>query len=229
MSDTVGLLALVQIADSFFPSGTFAHSLGLEQLARERTIATPEDVASFTSSVLEYSISTADAVAAARSVRAANDDDLPALNEVDRELFAMKAPSELRRAATDTGRRLLEEVATHHKDEMLGRFLDEVRSGRTPGTHPVAFGVVAATFGASPETVAALVMQGTVNAILQASLRLLPVSHRDVQSVLHRLRPRVAELAERAAQPGRLLQSFHPVQDIASMRHEVASARLFAS
>jgi urease accessory protein len=229
MSDTAGLLALLQIADSFFPSGMFTHSLGLEQLVRERTIATPDDVVSFARSVLEGSVATSDAVATARAVRSSNDLDPPTLVAVDRELFAMKASTELRKMTTDTGRRLLEEVAAHHQAPMLVSFLEGVRSGATPGTHPVAFGVVAAAFGASPETAAALVMQGTLNAILHASLRLLPVSHRDVQSALHRLRPRIAELAERAAAPGRPLQSFHPMQDIASMRHETSPVRMFAS
>ena len=229
MSETEGLLALVQIADSFFPSGMFTHSLGLEQLARERTITTPEDVASFASAALECSASTGDAVAAARATRAASQDDLPLLVEVDRELFAMKSASELRRAASNTGRRLLEEVAVHNCHAALVRFLEEARAGRTPGTHAVAFGVVAATFGANPETAAALAMQGTANAILQASTRLLPVSHRDVQATLHRLRPRIAELAASAAAPDRVLKSFHPLQDIAAMRHEAATARMFAS
>jgi urease accessory protein len=227
MSDTTCLLALVQIADSFFPSGMFTHSLGLEQLVRERTITSPEDVASLARAVLERSVSTSDAVAAARAVRATG--DLPALIEVDRELFAMKASAELRRATTDTGRRLLEEVAAHHSEPILLRFLEEVRAERTPGTHAVAFGVVAATFGATPEVAAALVMQGTVSAILQAALRLLPVSHRDVQSALHHLRPHIAELAQRAAEPARPLESFHPVQDIASTRHETSPVRMFAS
>ena len=60
-------------------------------------------------------------------------------------------------------------------------------------------------------------------------MRLLPLSHRDVQAILHRLRPRLAAFATEAASGPGTLRSFHPLQEIASMRHETAAARLFAS
>jgi urease accessory protein UreF len=60
-------------------------------------------------------------------------------------------------------------------------------------------------------------------------MRLLPVSHRDVQGTLHRLRPRIAEMAWRAADSRRPLESFHPLQEISAMRHEAAAVRMFAS
>jgi urease accessory protein len=84
--------------------------------------------------------------------------------------------------------------------------------------------------GATPEQVSAALMQSAATSILQASMRLLPVSHRDVQGTLHRLRPEIAALArEAAATTLDELRSFHPMQEIASMRHRTAAVRLFAS
>jgi urease accessory protein UreF len=56
-------------------------------------------------------------------------------------------------------------------------------------------------------------------------MRLGRISHRDAQAVLHRLRPLIAEL-DLSQRP---LRAYHPLQEIASMRHERAEARLFAS
>jgi urease accessory protein len=168
-------------------------------------------------------------VAAANALRAALRHEVPSVVTIDRELVALKTAPELRRASTDTGRRLLDEVAAHQDAPTLEAFRGEVHAGRSPGTHPVVLGVVASTFDVDPVTVAAVVMQGTANAVLQAAMRLFPVSHRDVQGCLHRWRPRIAALAQTAATSGAALQSFHPLQDIASMQHEAASVRLFAS
>lgn len=229
MSDTAGLLALMQVNDSLFPSGVFTHSLGLEQLVREGTVRTAEDVVRFAESVVQHATSRSDAVAAAQSLVHAERKDLAALVELDHQLFAMKAAAELRAASTGPGRRLLEEVAPHVGDAFLDRLLAEVREGRTPGTHAVALGATSAAFGIEPETAAAVLMLGMASAILQAAMRLFPISHRDVQATLHRLRPRIAELARRAADPACRLESFHPLQEIAAMRHEALSARMFAS
>jgi urease accessory protein len=94
----------------------------------------------------------------------------------------------------------------------------------------VAFGVVAAAHGIESRYVPAAVLLSAATAMLQAAMRLMRVSHRDVQAILHRLRPLIARLAAevRIASP-LALAGYHPLQDIASMRHERAEARLFAS
>jgi urease accessory protein len=223
------LLALQQISDSLFPSGMFTHSLGLEQMVRERTLRTSDDALRFAESAMRTGVAASDAVAAAQAVRATDRRDVPALVQLDQALFAMKPAAELRAASVDVGRRLLEEVAAHNDAAIIGALLSEVRIGRAPGTQAVALGSVASVFGATPAAAAAIALQGTATAILQAAMRLLPVSHRDVQGALHRWRPLIARLAESAAAPERQLASFHPLQEIAAMRHETASARMFAS
>ena len=80
------------------------------------------------------------------------------------------------------------------------------------------------------EAIAGALLLGTASVILSASMRLLPVSHRDVQAALHRLRPEIARLARAAVEEADApLASFQPLQEIAAMRHHVARVRLFAS
>jgi urease accessory protein UreF len=124
---------------------------------------------------------------------------------------------------------LLEEVAAHHHDPLLVRYNAEVRGDARLGTHPVAFGFVSAVLGVKPADVAPTFMFSTAMAILQASLRLLPVSHRDVQAIMHRLRSPIAELAAQVRSAPPEILSFNPLQEIASMRHASAPVRLFAS
>jgi urease accessory protein UreF len=95
---------------------------------------------------------------------------------------------------------------------------------------PVAFAVTGTALGLSEEDCVSALLFGSANAILQAAMRLLRFSHRDAQAILHRLRSRIADLTrECVIKDAAGLRAFHPLQEIASMRHAMAEARLFAS
>jgi urease accessory protein len=230
-TDVSATLALLQLGDSLFPSGAFAHSYGLEQLAREHVIGTPEDLRRFVESLLRQTLAPCDAVAALRAFEAAKTNDVASVIDADRALLRTKAAFELRAASLAMGRRLLDEVSAHVEAPFLHEYASLVKADRSLGTQPVTFGVVCAALEvADAESVVASLLLVSVTAILQASMRLLPISHRDVQATLHHLRPVIATLASSVVTgDSRPLRSFQPLQDVASMRHEAASARLFAS
>ena len=114
---------------------------------------------------------------------------------IDHRLHVTRAPRELRDASIAAGRRLLEEVAAHSAGRrgLVPAFRDAVLEDRAPGTHAVALGAAGAAFGVPPEDVAAALLFSTANALVQAAMRLLPISHRDAQSVLHQVRDAIAD------------------------------------
>jgi urease accessory protein len=245
------LLALLQLSDSAFPAGTFAHSFGLEQLVREGLVRTPADVEAFVVSALELSLATADGRAVHAAAEAAARADLAALLAVDRVLGRSKLAPELRAATLTTGRRFVAETAAHLEPALLQAYARELASDATLGCHPVAFGLVAACLGVAPGDAAGAYLLGACNAMFQAAMRLLPYSHRDAQAALHRMRPRIAAAVDnllpvaatfRSPTPGAdvpdgglkvaatlSVVAFNPLQEIASMRHARASVRLFSS
>lgn len=223
-------LALLQLTDSLFPSGAFTHSYGLEQLAKDGTIRTPVQLEAFVTSVLHKVLATTDAPSCYRASEAVLREDLEALIDADRALYRTKAAEELRNASVGVGRRQLEEVAPYVENALLKRYATAIRADRALGCQPVAFGAICAALGVESRAAVGALLLNNVNGLLQASMKLLPVSHRDVQAILHRLRPEIAAIAAGvAAEAPAPLRSFHPMQEIASMRHVGATARMFAS
>ncbi len=225
-------LLLLQLMDSSFPVGTFAHSYGLEQSVRDKQVTDATGVEGFVASVLAMQVGTTEARALVRAHEATLDGDFAGASTADRELFATKGTTELRAASTSTGRRLLQEVVAHPEvgSPVIAAYLEAVERDEGPGTHAVALGVVGASLGVDATELVAALLFSTANTLHQAAMRLLPVSHRDAQSALHHHRgeiPRLAEDAVTSAEDG--YASFSPAQEIASMRHEGATVRFFAS
>ena len=233
VTSTSSLLALLQIADSSFPIGTFAHSYGLEQLVRDRFVRDAATLEAFVRSSLVQQMGRSDARAVVASARAAEEHDLLRVIDVDRRLHVTRPAKELRDASTAAGKRLLQEVLAHPEGHagLVSPLLAEVDLGRAFGTYSVALGVVGAAPGVERVALASALLFSTANALVQAAMRLLPVSHRDAQAVLHRVRDEIAAVAEKTCEDGGGggFSSFHPLQEIAAMRHERARVRFFAS
>ncbi len=227
-----GTLLLLQLMDSSFPVGTFAHSYGLEQSVRDRHVSDAGSVEAFVATVLEMQAATADARALVRAYEATTAGDFGDVAAIDLDLHATKATLELRNASTSTGRRLFQEVVAHAgvSTPVIQAYLDAVERDEVPGTHAVALGVVGAALGIGVVELVAALLFSTANTLHQAAMRLLPVSHRDAQAALHHHRPDIARFAEDAVtNAGERFTSFAPLQEIASMRHEGAPVRFFAS
>jgi urease accessory protein len=225
---TQALLALLQLSDSAFPSGSFTHSYGVETLINQKLVTNTGELQAFVTSCITNVVATADARAAHAAATAT---DLETVLELDRALYRTKAASELRNACLQTGRRLTEEASLHVESPLLHAYAHTLRSDTTLGCHPIAFGVVSADLGVEPSDVAAALMLTSANTMLQAAMRLGRISHRDTQAILHRLRPLIDDLTCQIEGAGfnAPLLAFQPLQEIASMKHERAEARLFAS
>src|SRR2546428_7769823 len=94
-------LSLLQLSDSAFPVGMYAHSHGLEGMVREGLIRSAEDVESLLRNQLLHSVLPSDGAALVQAHGAI----LSRVLEIDRLLFAMKLPAELRAASCQVGRR----------------------------------------------------------------------------------------------------------------------------
>lgn len=224
------LVALLHFADSAFPTGGYAHSLGLEAYCAARLVTDRAGLEAFLRSYLEGAAGPCDATAAVGALRALVAGDVAACAEIDRALEAMKVARELREASRQMGRQTLRIGAALTGDDRLGRYQADLEAGRVPGHHAVAFGLVAGALDWPAEDTAAALLYSSTAQLVGAALRLMRMGQLEGQQVLWGLGPLIERLAGEAARrdPGDLW-SFAPGIEIQSIRHAALPARLFRS
>ncbi|MCX6021147.1 MAG: urease accessory protein UreF [Chloroflexi bacterium] len=228
--DPSAYLSALQLADSLFPSGAFAHSAGLEGMMRRKLVRSSADVEALIRDLLRAQMASCDGVALLNAHRAALRGDLAEAAEIDAYLTAMKLPAELRTAATGMGRRLLTEAAAFSEHPSIVAYRRSVMAGEAPGAYAVALAVVDAALGVPEEAAFLSLGYGFAAGMWAAALRLLPVGHSDVQAALHQTRPLLAGLlADVRERPWQDMESFAPLADLAAMGHETDDLRMFAS
>jgi urease accessory protein len=224
--DSRMLLAALQHADSFFPGGTAAFSWGLEALRADGLIRTADEVALFAAGQLRYRWASADRPVLAAAYGAG--DDLEAVGAVDHLQEAMALAAQLRQGSRHMGAALLgvhRRLGTRNAETYHASAL----AGRVPGHIAVVQGLVWRSVGLSLEVASTIAAHGFCVGLIGAALRLGLIGHLDGQRSLTALRDLIAELLATPVPAFGEISSFAPACDIALMRHETQTARLFAN
>lgn len=228
MADAAELLAVLQHGDSFFPSGAISFSWGLETLHVDDVVTTAETLSRFVRGQIEQRWACCDRPALVWAHRAG--DDLDAVAAVDGELEALALPAELRSGSRRAGAALLgvhARLGGGRAAAYRERVLDGGAERQTVGHLAVVQGLALGAAGLTEDGAAAVSAHALATGLVGAGLRLGIVGHLDAQRILAGLRPTLARLLE--TPPPARLSSFSPQADIAMMRHERQSPRLFAN
>ena len=221
------LVSGLRFLDSFFPSGGYAYSSGVEAAVQDGLVKTAADLDSYVEDVFRRGIGSREAVAAARAHDAVTCCNVSMAFATDDQLEAMQTAAESRVASRQMGRQVLRHAA-QHDDAALRKFAVAVEGERTPGHVAVALGLTLAAAGwPKQQAIAGILYQHAVG-FVSAGLKLLPMGQHDGQRLLARWTPLIDELA--AAATGETpMQAWTPVQDIYAMRHSRLGSRLFRS
>ncbi|HZS11076.1 MAG TPA: urease accessory UreF family protein [Nitrospirales bacterium] len=221
------LISGLRFLDTFFPSGGYAYSSGLETAVQEGTVKTADDLGSYVEDLFRHGIGPREAVAAARAHDAVTSTDLSLAFDVDRELDAMHTAAESRAASRQMGRQVARH-ATQLGNAVMRDFAVEVEADRTPGHLAVTLGLTLAAAGWPREqAMAGLLYQHAVG-FVSAGLKLLPMGQQDGQRLLAQWTRLIDELAA-AATTEQTMRAWTPVQDVYAMRHSRLRSRLFRS
>ncbi len=223
--------ALLQVSDPLFPTGAYAHSMGLEQWAATCDYRSADDLIEF----FDHHAGPALARLELPYLRYAGEvlraDELAELFELEAEIDAWKWASEIREASMAQGRgrlRLLKKLWAG--SEHITAYSSAYAEGLVRGHHLVVSALQFERLSV-PEQ-AALMTYGyqSLANFVSASVKLLRISPEAAQQALHHGLERLpAWVAESRSIEREAAGWFAPGYDIACARHATAFSRLFIS
>jgi urease accessory protein len=227
--NTRSLLNGFRFVDSFFPSGGYAFSSGLEAAVQGGAVRNAEELSHYVVELLTTGIGEREAVAAGLAHDASVSGILKIAFKADRELEAMKLGRESRTASRQMGRQVIRLAANQHARHLLIEdYLAAVEAEQTPGHVAVSLGLTLAAAGWSKEDTIAAFLYQTATGFVAAAMKLLPIGQREGQRLLESWLEVIERVSHKASHQ-RVLQSWSPVQDIYAMRHSRLESRLFRS
>ena len=236
MKNDLVLARMLQFGDSMLPIGTFAFSGGVESAVQAGIVKDAASLSEFTHTALVQA-SRGDAVGVAWAARAALRGSPEGLVQVDREIWRRKSGEEARIMTQRTGKKLAEMALELTHSETIAAWLESVRRGETPGTHPVAMALLLTAAGLAAghsaeeralDPVLTVFLYGVMMTTLNASLRLMRITHIDVQRIAYgMLSSFPAWIGQSRELSLEQMTTFAPMTDILGSLHTRAHVRLF--
>ncbi len=224
--DTHALFTALQLGDSFFPSGMFTQSHGLERFI-ERGAHGASQLGPLLASYLLAAGQT-EGLAARLTCRAARAADLDAIAAIDARLEATKLASEPRAASKRCGGRILLLGADVFGGEVLRTYAARTAERRVPGHQTVALALCAAACGLDEDAAVAVELHGLATSIVSAAIRLGALDHIAGQRLLLGARSAIAE----AARAGGVVADIGfaaPEIELMQLQHPGGQSHLFVS
>jgi urease accessory protein len=228
---SIGQISALQLSDSFFPTGMYTTSNGLEALfyKNQRKQSNPNELLEMIKVYLACQIGPADCTALGNSYDCAQRQDLGALIEIDRMMFSMKLVREIRDASARSGSQLIRCLVSFiTNDNILSKFNDAIRDGRASGVFPVAFAIACNVLDISKNTAGLMMLYSFTVSMVGAALRLGMLQHYDGQRVIHEIKPEISKIVESCIErPLTSMWQFAPGIDILQIKHERMTSKMF--
>jgi urease accessory protein len=221
-------ISMFQMSDSFFPTGLYATSSGLEALSQVKKLKS-KDIFHYVSTYLKQVVGPSDCAALGNAYKSCMKKDLSALLNVDESLYSMRLIEETRSASVRSGNQLLKCISTFIKHKkMLKDYQNAISSGNATGVYPVSFGVATWSLGIPKNKAGLILLYGFTVSVIGAALRLGILQHYDGQKIIHELRPVILKsMLDNIDRPASGMWQFSPGLDILQMKHEAMSSKMF--
>ena len=223
-------LTLIQLSDSFFPSGGYTLSHGLESLIQQNQIHNQEGISSFLQILIQQKIAPCDLVALIHGFHASTDNDIEQIQQIAAQLYAQTLIETTRDTQRQSGRALLmvaQSTWQHSQLEILAR---QQRLNQFHCLHPVVFGVVGNIAGLTVRNTAIAFLHGFITGVLGAAIRLGHLGHLQAQQLLGVLATDIERAYNTASSMSLAdMWSCAPTIDLAQIHHRQLNSKLFAS
>jgi urease accessory protein len=223
-------ISIMQMSDSFFPTGMYTMSNGLEALFYVRKVVNdPNSLRDLIRIYLEYQIGPADCTALGNSYEYSKKKDIEMLSGVDQTLFSMKLIREIREATTRSGTQLIRTVSSFISDsEVLNGYGEAIKRKEAYGVYAVALAVVCSALGISKQNAGLIMLYSFSVSIVGAALRLGVLQHIEGQRIIHELKPTIVKtVLQNIDRPVTSMWQFAPDIDILQIAHEKMDSKMF--
>jgi urease accessory protein len=224
------LLRLLQITDTVFPTGGFAHSFGLETYVARGVVDTGAMLEAFIANTLLHALAPSDGVACAAAARA-GDDWEGIVQRLDHRLTAMKTVTEFREASQSLGTRFLRTSTQLFALPRTTRYLAAIDAKQLHGHMSLAYGLTCCDLALPLQPALSAWFRQHCALLVSAGVRLIPLGQTAGQTLLARLGTTIVTAVERTL--GRDtddMTSFAPGQELAGILHrDVLTTRLYIS
>lgn len=222
-------LGVMQLSDSFFPTGIYATSNGLEFLFTEKKIKSMTDLIEMIRINITQQIGPTDCVALGNAFDSATKHDFDKIIEADNIVFATKSIKEIRDASIRSGVQLVKCVSEFVVDDkILKQYQDSIIENKVHGVFPVAFAICCNALKIKKEKSMMMMLYGFTVGIVGAALRLGVIQHFEGQKIIHRIKPIISKTIKEFSSKSLLeMWQFAPQIDIVQMSHEKMDSKMF--
>ena len=222
-------IGVMQLSDSFFPTGIFATSNGLEFLFSEKKIHGMTDVIDIIRINIIQQIGPSDCVALGNVFDSISKHDFDKVIEADNIIFATKLIKEIRNASVRSGVQLIKCVSEFVKDDkILNEYKNNVIENKAHGIFPVAFAISCNALKIKKEKSMMMLLYGFTVGVVGAALRLGLIDHFEGQKIIHNIKPIISQTIKEYSNKSLFeMWQFAPQVDIFQMSHEKMDSKMF--
>lgn len=220
----------LQSNDTFYPTGSYAHSFGLEGLVQAGLVTDRASLREFVFASVIPSLLHNELPIAAQAWQAFATADWEQIEKLSVLASALKTAKEARFCAENIGRQRAELCASLQESGLARTYLQRVQAGRWPTSPTISAALEGQVFQAPIEATLVSIYYATIAGILAAAMKLLRLGQNGAQTLLTegmgQAAPTIAAARKIAFEE---IGWFNPWLDVAAARHEMADARLFIS
>lgn len=224
------IFKIMQICDSNFPTGSFSHSFGLETYIQEGKIRNKQ---SFKYALQQYMASQfiyTDGLACRLSYEAIKSGNEQRLWEIDQALFALCGSRETREGNQRIGRQFIKVMKELYPNDLLRIYEEKIKAKELSGHSSLVFAIGMEPLGIDVDTILSCYLYSTVSTLIQNGVRGIPLGQTDGQRILCELQSFIVRVVENTLSASEAdFGGCVPGLEIAQMRHEQLSVRLFSS
>lgn len=223
---------LMQLSDSFFPSGMFSMSSGLESLVNAHKITNWNDVQNFIMEQIEFQILPCDCTILSHAFTVVKNNDLKTTVTIDKKYYSMKFVKEVRNSSTRSGKQLLNSlihmIDNQDDDNFLREFNKKIKLKETPGTYPITLAICGVYLRIPIESLTRMLLYSFSSSVVSAAIRLGIIQHLDAQKILkHLAQPINAFISNNKTKKIQDVWQLTPFLEINQMNHEQNELRMF--